>query len=377
MPFVPFAMERWQSTYEHHVAANLSESGVEPLTVGELLDLAGRDASAVTSSPLEYIQSNGSGELRERIAAFHPGASVDGVVVTNGSAEANFVSTWEICGDGGEIVFMEPNYFQIHGVAESLGATVREWWLERGTWRADTDALEELVDERTRLIVVTSPSNPTGARFDEGFVEAVLAAADRVGAWVLADEVYRGAERDGVDAPTFWAPGRRVIVTGGLSKAYGLPGLRLGWAVTEPEMAARLWARKDYTTISIASVSQVLGILALEPAVRSALLDRTRGILRHNWEILEDWLQARTDVFRWQAPDAGAIAMVEYDLPEDSLSLVERVRSEADCLLVPGDHFRLPHTLRIGFGPRPELLRDGLARLGHVVDAMRVRTSGG
>lgn len=371
MPFVPFAMERWQSTYEHHVASNLSESGVEPLTVAELLALAGHAPETVTSGLLEYIQSNGSKELRERIAAFHPGATPGEVVVTTGSAEANFISTWELCGDGGEIVFMEPNYFQIHGVAESFGAPVREWWLERGSWRADTAALQELANERTRLIVVTSPNNPTGVRFDEGFVDAVLAAADRVGAWVLADEVYRGAEREGPESPTFWAPGRKVIVTGGLSKAYGLPGLRVGWAVTEPEMASRLWARKDYTTISVSSISQTLATLALEPGVRRALLDRTRSILRSNWAILEEWLQERSDVFTWRAPDAGAIAMVDYDLPDDSLALVERVRREADCLLVPGDHFRLPGSLRIGFGPHEEVLRDGLARLGRVVDPLR------
>lgn len=370
MPFVPFAMERWQSTYEHHVTANLSESGVEPLSVGELLGLADRDPQTVMSVPLEYIQSNGSAQLRELIAAFHPGAGVDNVLVTTGSAEANFLSTWELCGDGGEIVFMEPNYFQIHGVASTFGAPVREWWLERGSWQPDLAALDGLITERTRLVVVTSPSNPTGVRFGGDFVDAVLGAADRVGAWVLADEVYRGAERDGVDAPSFWAPGRKVIVTGGLSKAYGLPGLRVGWAVTDADMAARLWSRKDYTTISVSTLSQTLATLALEPDVRSGLLERTRSILRRNWEVLEGWLEDRSEVFSWRAPDAGAIAMVDYDLPQDSLTLVERVRREGDCLLVPGDHFRVPRSLRIGFGPDEEVLRDGLTRFGRVVDSV-------
>lgn len=370
MSFVPFAMERWQSTYEHHVAANLSESGVEPATVEELLALAGRDVSELASVSLEYVQSNGSERLRERIAAFHQGATVDNVVVTNGSAEANFISTWGLCGAGDEIVFMEPNYFQVHGIARTLGAEVREWWLDRDGWRPDLEALSELVGERTRLIVVTSPNNPTGVRFDDSFREAVVAAASRVGAWILSDEVYRGAEIDGRESGTFWGAYDRVIVTGGLSKAYALPGLRVGWAVTEASMAADLWARKDYTTISVGALSQVLAEIALGPGMRDRLLERTRGILRRNWPVMESWLSERESIFRWTAPDAGAIAMAEYDLPIGSIDLVERLRAEADCLLVPGDHFRLPKTLRIGFGPHEEKLRDGLARMATVVDRM-------
>jgi aspartate/methionine/tyrosine aminotransferase len=371
MAFVPFEMERYQSTFEHEVEFNLSESGVHPLTVGELSALVGVDPGEVDGLLLEYIQSNGSRQLRERVAAFHPGADADSVVITNGSCEANFVSTWEICGDGGQIVFMEPNYFQIHGVAQNFGATVREWWLESDTWQPSLARLESLVDDETRLIVVTSPNNPTGARFDTGFIDGVVAVAERVGAWILSDEVYRGAELDGNESPTFWGRYDRVIVTGGLSKAYALPGLRIGWAVTSSDMAQALWARKDYTTISPGAVSEHLAARALTTEGRAALLNRTRGILRSNWSVLEPWLAERSDVLSWRAPDAGAIALVRYDLPIDSFELGERARKQAGCLLVPGAHFRLPQYLRIGFGPQAARLAEGLRRLGSVIDPLR------
>ena len=127
MAFVPFAMERWQSTYEHEVELNLSESGVHPLTLGELVELAGRRLDDLSSALLDYNPSNGSGPLRELIAAMHPSAATDNVLVTSGSAEANFLSAWELCRPGDEVVFMAPNYFQLAGLGQNFGATVRPW----------------------------------------------------------------------------------------------------------------------------------------------------------------------------------------------------------------------------------------------------------
>lgn len=377
MSFVQFEMERYQSTWEHDVRLNLSESGVHPASLGELMKLAGVEAGELEAVLLEYIQSNGNATLREQIAAFHPGSSADGIVVTSGSAEANFLSSWELAGRGDEIVFMEPNYFQIHGLADNFGAAVREWWLRPGAngWTADPERLAELVSDRTRAIVVTNPNNPTGARLDSGFIADVVRAAERVGAWVIADEVYRGAELDGTETETFWGKYDKVIVTGGLSKAYGLPGLRIGWAVTTPGMAAKLWARKDYTTISSGAINEYLATRVLTAELRSCLLERTRKILRSNWPILESWLQERKDCFQWQQPQAGAIAFVRYDLPIESLALAERLRLEVGCLLVPGAHFRLPEYLRMGFGPPAERLSRGLERLSVVIDPLRERVT--
>lgn len=373
MAFVAFEMERYQSTWEHQVELNLSESGVHPATLGELMELTGTTTDDLAALALEYIQSNGGSELREHIAAFHPGASADEVLVTSGSAEANFLATWELCQPGDEMVFMEPNYFQIHGLAENFGARVQEWWLQRRdqAWEIDLERLDALVSKQTQAIVVTSPNNPTGARFDADTVDAVIDAARRVGAWIIADEVYHGAEIDGNESVSFWGRYDRLVVTGGLSKAYGLPGLRIGWAVTTAQMAKKMWARKDYTTISAGAINAHLATGALVPEVRERLLARTRRILQHNWPILEAWLGERDDCFDWIAPAAGAIAFVRYDLPLDSLALAEKLRSEVGCLLVPGAHFRMPDYLRIGFGPPEARLRDGLERLARVVDPLR------
>lgn len=372
MSFVPFAMERWQSTYEHEVSYNLSESGVHPLDLGALRELVGISPDDLDGLLLEYIQSNGSVGLRSRVAELHPGAAVANVLITTGSAEANFLATWELVGPGANVVFMAPNYFQVHGVAANFGAEVREWRLRpEADWHPDPDELDDLVDGDTAAIVITSPNNPTGAVYGEEFLDAVAAAASRHGTWVISDEVYRGAELDGNESPTLWGRHDRVIVTGGLSKAYGLPGLRVGWAVTTAEMAGRLWARKDYTTISVSALSEHLAGLALAPESRRALLERTRGILRRNWPILEAWLRDRAGTFEWSRPRAGAIAYLRYDLPIDSVELSQRLRRQEDCLLVPGAHFGMPEYLRIGIGPEEDRFRGGLQRLARVVDPLR------
>src|SRR5690606_22922937 len=231
---------------------------------------------------------------------------------------------------------------------------------------ADLDDLNRLVTAKTRLILICAPNNPTGARFDEAVLEGVAAAADRVGAWVLSDEIYRGAERDGRESPSIWGMSDRVIVTSGLSKAYGLPGLRIGWIVSSPEFVASTWTRHDYTTIAPGAASDLLARMALEPERRAALIARTRRILQERVTVLGDWL-AEEGCVEWAPPDAGAICYAKYDLPIDSLPLVERLRDEESVLIVPGAHFGMEKYVRIGFGEDRQKLDDGLARISRFI----------
>jgi len=173
--------------------------------------------------------------------------------------------------------------------------------------------------------------------------------------------VYMGAERDGWTTPSFWGSYDRLICVAGLSKAYGLPGLRIGWLVAPAEIVADAWARHDYTTIGPSGVSDHLATLALQPAVRERLLGRTRGILRENYPVLEQWLKAFGPAFAWVPPQAGAICFVRYHSRMDGAALVERVRAGQSVLLVPGEHFGMPGFLRFGFGNETAELRAALA----------------
>ncbi|HXF95580.1 MAG TPA: aminotransferase class I/II-fold pyridoxal phosphate-dependent enzyme [Gemmatimonadales bacterium] len=362
MPFVPFDMERWQSTYENRVRFNLSESGVHPLTVQELLGLAGASAMPLLDVRLGYPQSNGTDELRQRIAALYPGASPDQVVVTVGSAEANFVVLWRLVEPGDRVAVMLPNYMQTAGLAQSFGAQVRAFYLrEENGWDPYAEEVRTAIAPGTKLVVVTNPNNPTGHTLSEEARRLIVTRAAEVGAWLLADEVYQGAERDGRTTPSFWGAGDRVIVVNGLSKAYGLPGLRIGWIVAPPALAGEVWARHDYTVIAPTGPSDLLARLVLEPRVRDKVLERTRRILTVNYPVLERWLQGFGGSFTWRPPEAGAICFVRYRPAVSGLELVEKLRAEHSVLLVPGEHFGAPGYLRFGYGGDLAALEEALA----------------
>jgi aspartate/methionine/tyrosine aminotransferase len=378
MKLEPFAMERMQSTYENQVAFNLSESGVHPLRLGDLVDDAGA-REQLLAEPLRYIQSNGTVDLRTLIAGMYPGATPDNIQVTNGGSEANYVTTWRLVEPGDEVVLMVPNYMQTRGLARAFGGAVKEWplVLRGGAWHADVDALAAMVTPRTKLIIICNPNNPTGARIDAGALDAIAKVAATHGSWVLSDEIYRGAERDGRETPSMWGRYDRAIVTSGLSKAYGLPGLRIGWIAAPPQLVASIWSYHDYTTISPGALSDALARRALQPARRARILERTRSILNTNYPIMTGWLDSHGTLFSYAAPDAGAIVYVQYQHPINSTDLVNRLREQKSVLIVPGDHFGMDGYLRIGFGDETDYMRQGLNRLQELLVELGATKPGG
>jgi aspartate/methionine/tyrosine aminotransferase len=368
MRLEPFAMERMQSTYENEVEFNLAESGVRPLRLGELVDDEVAREALLTEG-LRYTQTNGTPALRAAIAALYDGATPEHIQVTNGGSEANYVATWNLVEPGDHVVLMVPNYMQTWGLARAFGGTISEWPLVNdGTrWRVDADSLARLVSARTKLIVICNPNNPTGARFDAADLDAVAAIAARHGSWILSDEIYRGAELDGRETPSMWWRHDRVIITSGLSKAYGLPGLRIGWIVGPPAFVDSCWAAHDYTTIAPGALSDALARRTLEPPRRARILARTRQILTQNFPIIAEWLDRHGGLVTYTPPDAGAIVYVRYHHAINSTELVTRLRIERSVLIVPGDHFGMDGYLRIGFGDEPSYLRNGLDRVAEML----------
>lgn len=372
MRFTPFTMERWQSTFEHRVEINLSESGVHPLTVDGLLELAGRDID-LGSTLLEYGQSNGSDELRDLIAAQYDGASEASVLVTVGGVEANFTCFWHLFEGDAKAAILLPTYGQVPGLLESFGSRLLPVHLrEADDWQPDLDALESALEDGASFVLVTNPNNPTGASLSRSSMDAIAELTEKHGAWILADEVYAGAETGDERTPSFWGCHDRVLVTNSLSKAYGLPGLRLGWVMGPEMLVQELWGRTDYTTISPASLSDQLACVALEPGTRDRIQERTRGIVRKNLGVLEEWMAAQEGRFRYRAPDAGAICYTHYDAPINSSEFAEKLRAERSLLVVPGDHFGMDHYLRLGFGNPEKQLLEGLDRVRAAFDEVSV-----
>jgi aspartate/methionine/tyrosine aminotransferase len=362
MPFQRFVMEQMMSEWENAVDINLSESGVHPMTLGQLLAMDGREAADLADIGLSYPQANGTVELREAIATLYPGAIADDVLVTVGAAEANYLAVNTFTEPGDEVVMVLPNYMQIWGVARNR---------ERD-WALDANALDEAVSPETKMIVVVNPNNPTGRIMSEAEMDSVVAAAERSGAWLLADEVYRGAERErDAETPSFYGRYDKVLAQGSMSKAYGLPGLRVGWTVGPARAVADMWRRHEYTTIATTMLSNHLTATALSPTVRPKILARTRMLLKGGYGLMAEWLSEQDGVFTGTPPDAAAITFLKYDLPIGSTEWMERLRDERSVLIVPGDHFGLQQHIRLSFAvPEPELI-DGLSRIHESVLELR------
>jgi aspartate/methionine/tyrosine aminotransferase len=367
-PFVPFALEREMSIWENQVAYNLSESGVHPMTIRELVQDPEILEDLLTTE-LTYPQTNGTIELREQIAGLYENAGSQNVLVTTGAAQANFATLLTQLQAGDEIVIMLPNYMQIWGIAMNFGLQAKTFPLKEDlNWAIETETFERTVSERTKLIAICNPNNPTGHILSEKEMDLIIRSADRVGAWILADEVYAGAERETEQiTPSFWGRYERVFAMGSLSKAYALPGLRLGWVVTTPQKADEIWSRQDYITISTTMLANKLAAYALSTNVRRRIIARTRKIIREGYQNFETWRAKHSGLFNLVPPQAAAVAFVRYEREINSSILTRRLREEKQTYIVPGDHFGIDHHLRISYGLPKEYLDEGLERLYQVI----------
>jgi aspartate/methionine/tyrosine aminotransferase len=357
-------MERMQSTWENLVEMDLSESGIRPVTLRELGEM-GLDLPAILDMPLGYSQSNGTVALREELTSIYPGASVDHIEVTNGTSEANYLLALSLLREGDEVAFEVPNYMQYSGVPRSLGAKVNPFRLRIDQdWEPDWEEFERAVNPKTRLVYLSNPNNPSGSVLSPDAMQRMVRRCEQVGAYLLADEVYLGAEIARERTPSFWGMSDRVIVTSGLSKAYGIPGVRIGWIVGPADVVAQCWSQHDYITIGPNKISDAVARVAVRPENREKLYARTRAILQHNLPIMREWTAGFGSFLTFREPQAGALCLMRYQSPTPSFELCERIRVNQSVLIVPGTHLGLEGYIRVWLGGKPEFLSEGLRRIG-------------
>ncbi len=372
MGFQPFELERLQSHWEHEVEINLTESGVSPLTLGELLDDP-RSRPFLFDYELGYTQTNGTKALRECIAALYPKVDASNVIVTNGGAEANLIVAWNLfleSGRKGELVLLVPNYMQLYGIWKNLGGRVRLFHLEMkdDRWVPNIEELKSVITQNAAAIAICTPNNPTGSILSEPDMHAIADISNDHGLWLISDEIYRGAEFSGSKSPSAYGLTEKALITSGLSKVYGLPGLRIGWVIsTDSQKAEELWSYSDYTTICPSALSDYLATIALQPENRVRLEERAREKVVANWDVMKAWLDTNSDVFTYAPPEAASMCFPHYNLDITSIDLVEKLRREKDVLIAPGSHFGTEHHLRIGFGYSVDKLREGLRRFGELL----------
>jgi aspartate/methionine/tyrosine aminotransferase len=359
--FDTFLMERNQTLFENGVEINLTESGVHPCTIEEIVPQA--EAQALLRLPLGYGWTDGRPDLRSAIASWYPGATPSNVLVTNGSSEATMITLMALVDPGDRVLFAVPNFMQVDGLGRALNMDVQRLPLmaDQG-WQVDPEALSKELAGSGKLISVTNPGNPTGAVLSQRSRKALIAAARETGAWLLVDEIYRGGEIDGAETETFYGEYPRVIVTSSLSKSFACPGLRLGWIAGPEEVIAEAAKRQDYTTIGSGILSQILGASVMEAKNRERILARGRALLRENADIVGRWVEKRNR-WSWERPAAGGMAFLRYDFDMPSEKLSETLREEESVFVVAGSWFGIENHIRIGIGVMTEHLVEGLNRL--------------
>jgi aspartate/methionine/tyrosine aminotransferase len=362
MQIEEFTLERIQSLFENVVDYNLSDSGVHPYSLGELLSPDERER--VLATELGYGWTNGAVPLREAIAAIYANRGADEVIVTNGSAEANFLTAMTLLEPGDEIIVVVPNYLQIRGWAKAMGVTVRDVPLRQELgWLPDPADIRAALTPRTRVITLCTPNNPTGRVIPGELLGEIVAIARKHGVWLHTDEVYKGAEYGTVEPPSSVDLYEKAIVTNGLSKAMALPGLRIGWLIGPAAEIYRAWQRKDYTSITTSAVSEVVARMVLEPARRKAILDRSRDLLSRNVELMVRWVRANEGIVSLAPPQAGGMAFVRCHLPINSTELAHRLKDEQSVLVAPGDVYGMDGYFRVGIGAPAHVLEAGLDRV--------------
>ncbi|HUS77337.1 MAG TPA: aminotransferase class I/II-fold pyridoxal phosphate-dependent enzyme [Patescibacteria group bacterium] len=369
----PFKVEKWLNEYELDIEVNISETCVDPFTLREFLSLMGKEDffDEFQDTPLTYGYIPGSPRLRQGISDMYEGMGPDNILITGGAIGANFLAFYSLVEPGDTVISVHPTYQQLYSVAESFGANVKLLRMRmKDGWLPVIDELAGLVDDKTKLIVINNPNNPTGSLIDSVTIQAICEIAEEAGAYLLDDESYHGLyiDPDTTSVPPVVEFSESAIATGSFSKAFSLTGLRLGWIVADPDVISKCEDHRDYTTISNGVIDDALATLAVENL--APIRERNLGIVRENYKMLSDWV-AEEPLIDWHPPQAGTIAFLRHGLGITSEELCERLIREKDVLLVPGTCFDHEKFLRIGFGNNREVLKEGLSRFKEFLDGYR------
>lgn len=376
----PFGLEtyftEWEFTARHHMTA----SDAEALTLPELLDMAQPDdREAFESQKLGYTETFGTPDLRDAIAALYNGLDTSGILCVAGAQEGIYATMRALLTSHDHVIATVPNYQSAETVPLDICAVSGVPLKEGDGWQIDIDALAKSFRPNTKLLSINFPNNPTGATLRPDVYRAVINLCRKHGVWLFSDEVYRGIELD---------PARRIAPAADVyekaislnvtSKAYGLPGLRVGWlASRDTEALQRINRYKNYLSICCAGPSERLAVIALKAGER--ILARNRAIVADNLDLLDAFFARHGDLFEWARPDGSCVAFPRYLGRDGADAFCRAALLEEGVLLIPPSLYAselLPTSkdrFRIGFGRRA--MPNGLAALDRFVSRHRTNAA--
>jgi capreomycidine synthase len=368
LPLPEALLEEWMRRFYFEVDSDLGSSGVEDFSVGEIRRLTGLSSQELDDMMLCDSRTLGGPELRQALADRFLDGDPSRVIATHGSTEANFLIMQALLSPGDEVVVLEPIYQQLRAIAEAIGCRLRSWPLhaERG-FRPDVEEGVALIGPSTRMVVVNFPHNPTGATLERDEQVKLIDAARRHGAWLVWDGAFTELVYDGEPLPEPLLEYERVVSMGTLSKAYGLPGLRVGWCLAGEEVLRRFVRLRDYLTLHLSPLVELFACRAIQNGDRLVALRRRQAVA--NLATVEAWMEEHAEHVDWFRPRGGVSAFPRLRQVGDVTGFCRRLAEEQRVMLVPGECFRFPRHVRFGFGAAPANLKRGLQGLSRALKA--------
>ncbi len=346
-------LEIWFDDYQFEVDYDIGESGTKFLTVKELdIDL--------NNVELRYGYHIGHPSLRKEIAKQYEGNDLDNVAVTTGASEANFAVIAHLVGPKDHLIVEQPTYPSLYQVARSLGRDLTLFKLDwENEFRPDMDKLRKLIKPNTKLITLTHPNNPTGSVITDSELKEAIEIAEEAGAYLMVDETYRDLMFD--SPPPLAATMSPIAISlTGMSKTWGLPGIRIGWAVGDNSIVEAIRAVREQITICNSSVGEAIAKEVLHKK------DETLAIImkavRSNFKIVKEWMDSQ-DWLEWIEPKSGVIGAPRLRRGGSTDELCELLVKKYRTFTVPGSRMEMDGYFRLGFGGEQEELIDGLAQL--------------
>jgi capreomycidine synthase len=355
-------LENWMRQYYFDTDIDIGSSGVQGYSFSEIRQLLGLSQAELDNIVFEDSRTLGAPDLRKAIACRWGDGDPERVIATHGSSEAIFLIMNALIRKGDEVLVLDPCYQQLYSIAESVGCRLKTWPLrfEQG-FIPDVEEAAGLITPRTRMVVVNFPHNPTGASLTLEQQAHLIKAAERAGAYLLWDAAFAELTYEAPPLPDATLFYERAISLGTLSKAFGLPGLRVGWCLTSPEVLPLCAHIRDYVTLHLSPLVEYIAQRVIESTelIVAPRLQRAR----RNLGVVAEWVSRNRDMVVWVRPQGGVCAFVRLRGVADVDDFCRRLAEQFRVLLVPGSCFNRPDHVRLGFGGPTQELEDGLSRL--------------
>ena len=364
MQLKPFLLDAWLDQYEHNIEFNLAASTGPTWTVNDILALADEETRhRFLHHKLVYSRPAGADSLREAIAEMQ-GVPVEAIQIVTGASEALVALMWLAAEPGANIIIPHPGFTTFSALPESLGLETRLYRLRRENgFRIDPNEIKHLADSRTKLILVNSPHNPTGATIGDAEMEALHNFAAERGIQLVSDEVYHPIYHGSQTKSAARLP--HVTVISDLSKAFSIAGVRTGWMIEhDAQRRQQYWTARAYFSISNTTTGEILSEIAIRK--RDVVLGKTQAVATRNLQLLDRFMTEHREVLGWIPPRGGMTAFPWLISGENERPFCQAA-TERGILLAPGDCFDAPSHFRLGFAAAGDKFSQALDRFGSFV----------